>query len=299
MPFYKLEELRYPQLDGFDRATTLFVIAVSPLEEHGPHLPLGVDVFDAEHFSEEITKVFLEKYPEWNVVRIPTLYIGSFLFDAPGSIRVRPRTIRNLLLDILSSLAKYRFQYFLISNAHGGPSHIVALEEAARMLSRRFGVRAVSYSGHMIWNFFRGPYMQEMKERLQLTDAEFEALKQDSHAGEWETSMMLKLRPDLVDSSYKSLSSFTVKWMERLRPNYPLKTGDKLGYVGHPSRASETLADVSSKYLTEKAFELIEKDLLSGDRIRPSPFYWLRTNVLAVAILLLLVGIVCVLATLR
>ena len=299
MPSYKLEELRYPQLDSFDRATTLFVIAVSPLEEHGPHLPLGVDAFDAEHFSEEITRVFLEKYPDWNVVRIPTLYIGSFLFDAPGSIRVRPRTIRNLVVDILSSLAKYGFPYFLISNAHGGPTHIVALEEAARIVSRRFGVRAVSYSGHMIWNFFRGPYLQEIKERLQLTDADLEALKQDSHAGEWETSMMLKLRPDLVDPSYKSLNSFTVKWMERLRPNYPLKTGEKLGYVGHPSRANETLAEVSSKFLTEKAFEMIEKDLLSGKRLPPSPFYWLRTNVLAIAITVLLLIILCALATLR
>ncbi|MCI0415457.1 creatininase family protein, partial [bacterium] len=198
MPSHKLEELRYPQLDGFHRETTLFVIAVSPLEEHGPHLPLGVDAFDAEHFSEEITLVFLEKYPEWNVVRIPTLYIGSFLFDAPGSIRVKPRTIRNLLVDTLSSLAKYGFKYFLISNAHGGPTHIVALEEAAATVSRKYGVRAVSYSGHMIWNFFRGPYLEEMKERLQLTDADLEALKQDAHAGEWETSMMLKLRPDLV-----------------------------------------------------------------------------------------------------
>jgi creatinine amidohydrolase len=299
VPFYKLEELRYPQLDGFDRAKTLFVIAVSPLEEHGPHLPLGVDAFDAEHFSDEISRVFLEKYPEWNVVRIPTLYIGSFLFDAPGSIRVRPRTIRNLLVDILSSLAKYRFPYFLISNAHGGPSHIVALEEAARIVSRRFGVRAVSYSGHMIWNFLRGPYLQEIKERLQLTDADLEALKQDSHAGEWETSMMLKLRPDLVDSSYKSLHPFTVKWMERLRPNYPLKTGERLGYVGHPSRANETLADVSSKFLTEKAFELVEKDLLTGERLGSSPFYWLRTNVLAIAMILLLLIILGGLATLR
>jgi Creatinine amidohydrolase len=151
----------------------------------------------------------------------------------------------------------------------------------------------------MIWNFFRGSYLQEIKERLQLTDADLEALKQDSHAGQWETSMMLKLRPDLVDSSYKSLNPFTVKWMQRLRPNYPLKSGEKLGYVGHPSRANETLADVSSKFLTEKAYELIEKDLLSGARPGPSPFYWLRTNVLAIAIIVLLVTILFALAILR
>ncbi len=288
MPSYKLEELRYTQLDAFERSKTLFVLAVSPLEEHGPHLPLGVDAFNAEYFSDEITRGFLTKHPEWNVVRIPTLFVGSFLFDAPGSIRVRPRTIRNLVVDTLSSLAKYGYQHFLISNAHGGPTHVIALEQAARIVSRRFGVRALSYSGHLIWSFLSGQYWQEMKEQLQLSDSDLELLKQDSHAGEWETSMMLKLRPDLVDPSYKQLKPFTVRPAQRLRPNYPLKMGEKLGYVGHPSRANESLAGLSSKFLTEKALELVEKELFSGERLPASAFYkfrWIALAILLVALI--------------
>ena len=297
MSSYRLEELRYPQLDAFQRNKTLFVIAVSPLEEHGPHLPLGVDAFDAEYFSDEITRIFLAKHPEWNVVRIPTMYVGSFLFDAAGSIRIRPRTIRNLVVDTLSSLAKYGFQHFLISNAHGGPTHLIALEQAARSVSRRFGVRAVSYSGHLIWNFLNGRYWEEMKGRLNLSDADLEALKQDSHAGEWETSMMLKLRPHLVDPSYKDLNPFTVHWMQRLRPNYPMKMGEKLGYVGHPSRATETLAEVSSIFLTEKALELIEKELFSGERLPSSVFYRFRTIALVTGLILMLIIVSLVLLT--
>ncbi len=288
MPSYKLEELRFPQLDAMERSKTLFVLAVSPLEEHGPHLPLGVDAFDAEYFSDEITRGVLARHPEWNIVRIPTMFIGSFLFDAPGSIRIKPRTMRNLVVDTLSSLARYGFQYFLISNAHGGPTHLMALEHAARIVSRRFGVRAVSYSGHLIWAFLSGQYWQEMKEKLQLTDADLEALKQDSHAGEWETSMMLKLRPDLVDPSYKELKPFTVRMIQRLRPNYPLKLGEKLGYVGHPSRANENLAEISSKFLTEKALELVERDLFQGKRLPASVFYkfsWIAFVIFLLALL--------------
>ena len=290
MPLHRLEELRYPELDSFDRQKTLFLLVVSPLEEHGPHLPLGVDAFNAEYFAQEMSQRFLQGYPRWNVVRIPTLYVGSFLFDAAGSISVRPRTIRNLLTETLSCLAKYGFRYFLVSNAHGGPTHVVALEEATRKVSRRYGVRAVSFSGHLIWNFLRGKYWPELRERLGLSDEEMKALKDDAHAGQWETSMMLKLRPDLVDPSYKSLKPFAVKLIERLQPNYPLKKGEKLGYVGHPSRADVELAEISSRFLMDKAFELIQRDLLSDQPLTRSMFYKMplfHTNFLAVLVILI------------
>lgn len=291
MPTYKLEELRFPQLDTFDKSKTLFTVVVSPLEEHGPHLPLGTDAFNAEYLSDEISRCFLEKYPDWNIVKMPTLYIGSFAFDAVGSVIVHPRTIKNLLIDYLSSLAKYGFQYFLVSNAHGGPTHIVALEEATRIVSRRYNARAVSFTGHLIWKFLRGNYWPEILERLQFSEEDANALKEDAHAGQWETSMMLKLRPELVDPQYKTLDPFTVKMIERIRPNYPMKKGNKLGYVGHPARASQQLAEVSSRFLLEKAFELIEEHLLSQKAPPSSVFYRLplfRTNF---AILLLALAV--------
>lgn len=40
---YKLEELRWPQIDSLDRARTLFILPTGMIEEHGPHLPVGSD----------------------------------------------------------------------------------------------------------------------------------------------------------------------------------------------------------------------------------------------------------------
>ena len=294
MPKHKLEELKFPELDGFSRDKTVFVLAVSPLEEHGPHLPLGVDLFNAEYFSGALGSRFLEKYPDWNVVSIPSIVAGSFAFDAVGSIIVQPKTIKNLLVDYLSSLAKYGFRYFIISNAHGGPTHIVALEEAARIVSKRYQVRAVSFTGHLAWEFLRGRYWPEIKKELNLTEEEDLALKEDAHAGQWETSMMLMLRPELVDPSYKKLSPFTVKLYERLLHNYPLKKGEKLGYVGHPSHANEQLAEVSSRFLMEKAFGMVEEHLFSGNPPPPSMFYkslLFRTNFVRYLVILVLLTI--------
>jgi creatinine amidohydrolase len=299
MPRFRIEELNYQQLEGFNRDKTLFILAVSPLEEHGPHLPLGVDLFNAEFFSDQLSERFLQKYPDWNIVKMPSIAAGSFAFDAPGSIIVQPRTIKNLLIDSLSSLAKYKFQYFIISNAHGGPTHIVALEEAARTVSRRFGVRAISFTGHLVWEFLQGNYWPEIKKELHLTEEEGNALKQDAHAGQWETSMMLMLRPELVHPSYKNLNPFAAKLYERILHNYPLKKGEKLGYVGHPARANEHLAEVSSQFLMDKAFQMVEEHLLGTAPPAASMFYRItlfRTNFMRYLLLIIGIAILAVLA---
>ena len=273
MPAYKLEELKYTELEALDRSRTLFIICVSPLEEHGPHLPIGVDLFNAQFFGEAVSQKFLEKYPDWKVIQMPSFPIGSFAFDAPGTLMVRPKIIRELLIDSISSFAKYGFKYFLVSNAHGGPTHIAALEEAGQAISKRYGARVLSFTGHIAWEFLSGKYWPQIRERLNLTDEEAEALKDDAHGGQWETSMMLKLRPDLVDDEYRNLKPFSVKMIEKLRPNYPLKMAGGKGYVGHPEKANKELAEVSSEFLVEKVFEMVERHIFSEKAPPASMFY--------------------------
>jgi creatinine amidohydrolase len=302
VPLLKLEELKFTELEALDRVKTLFTITVSPLEEHGPHLPLGVDMFNADFFGDELSLRFLKKFPEWNVIKIPALAVGSFAFDAPGTIKVRPKIIRELLIDSLSSLAKYDFKYFMISNAHGGPTHIVALEEAARIVSKRYGAKVFSFTGHIAWEFLRGKYWAEICKRLSMSKEETDALKDDAHAGQWETSMMLKLRPELVDPEFQKLNPFVVRNIERLQPNYPLKREDGLGYVGHPSKANKELAEVSSEFLLDHVFEIVEREIFSEKLPAPSMFYrvpFFRTGFMKVFALILFLIIILILITFR
>ena len=87
---HRLEELSTPQLDALDRARTVVILTVSPLETHGPHLPLGVDAFTARHFSESIAERLVAARPGWSVVLAPTLHLGSFTFDSVGTVRRPP-----------------------------------------------------------------------------------------------------------------------------------------------------------------------------------------------------------------
>jgi creatinine amidohydrolase len=285
----RLEELTAPALDALDRSRTLAIVAVSPLEQHGPHLPVGVDYLAARHFAEAIAERIVTRRPGWTVVLTPTLPLGSFTFQAVGTIPVRQRVVRDAVVDYGRALARAGFRYILVSNGHAGPGHLVALEEAAAIVSRRHPVAMASFTGHMAWEFFRGRYLARIEAALgrPLTAEERRAFSDDAHGGWWETSLMLMLRPDLVDPGFRDLPPARYPLAQRVRPNYPLR-GEGQGYVGDPARADLAFAKAMLDVLVTEAAALAER-LLDGRleaRHRRSPFRlvpFLRTDFWPVA----------------
>jgi creatinine amidohydrolase len=279
-----LEEMSTPALDALPRERTVIILTVSPLEEHGPHLPVGVDAFTARHFAERLAEGLVGRRPGWTVVLAPTLHLGTFTFDTVGTVRVRQRVVRDVVVDYGDSLARAGFRYILVANGHGGPGHLVALEEAAAIVSRRRGVTMASLSGHLAWEFLRGRYLGKIEAALgrTLSPEERRAFAEDSHGGWWETSVMLLLKPQLVAEAYRQLPPARYSPSRRLLPNYPLRNGGE-GYVGHPALADPAFARAGAEVLLAEAMELVT-GLLDG-RLRPaqrrSPFFavpFFRTN---------------------
>jgi creatinine amidohydrolase len=280
----RLEELAAPALDALDRARTLAIVPVSPLEQHGPHLPVGVDYLAARHFAEAIGERLVARRPGWTVLLGPTLPLGSFAFEAVGTIGVRQHVVRDAVVDYGRALARAGFRFVLVANGHAGPGHLVALEEAAAIVSRRYRVTMASIAGHMAWEFLRGRYLPRIEAALgrSLTAEERQAFADDAHAGWWETSLMLLLRPELVDPGYRDLPPARYPLPRRLRPSFPLRDGGR-GYVGDPARADLAFAKATLDVLLEEATELAER-LLDGrleSRHHRSPFRrvpFLRTD---------------------
>jgi len=279
-----LEEMSTPSLDALDRAHTAIFLTLSPLETHGPHLPLGVDAFAARHFAQSLADRLVAARPGWSVVLAPTLYMGSFTFDTVGTVAVRQRVVRDMLVDYGDALARAGFRWIFIANGHAGPTHLAALEEAAAIVTRRHGVTMASFTGHLAWEFLRGRYMDKIEGALgrRLTEEERRAFAEDAHGGWFETSLMLLLRPDLVDGAYRDLPPARYSWPARIVPNYPLKNGGP-GYVGHPAMADAAFARAAVDVLMTEAMTIVD-GLLDG-RLRPedhrSPFFqvpFFRTN---------------------
>ena len=97
------------ELQELDRAKTIFLMAVSPIEVHGPHLPLGTDVFVAEEMLRRYQAALAEEYPDYTLVLLPSLYVGSDALPAKGSLSVPAPVMREVLLAYVKGLAAQGF----------------------------------------------------------------------------------------------------------------------------------------------------------------------------------------------
>ncbi|MGE5325595.1 MAG: creatininase family protein [Deltaproteobacteria bacterium] len=272
----RLAELSYTRLDALDRDRTVVIFTVSPLEEHGPHLPVGTDVFISEFFVMQLAQKIAESKPGWTVLIGPSLPIGASAFEHAGTLLVRARTVRNAALDYCAALARRGFRYILLSNGHAGPRHVVALEEAAEVVSRRHGVRMLSLSGLVLWKVLRGQFTRQLEDLLgrPLTEAERESLRGDAHGGLWETSLMMLARPELVDATFATLPPQRFSLLEALKKNYPLRLGNKTGYIGSPAAATVEFAEAARRLLAEAAWEIARPVFEAQDDS------WQRTSLL-------------------
>ncbi|HEV2245140.1 MAG TPA: creatininase family protein, partial [Terriglobia bacterium] len=102
---FRLEELTYTQVEALDRARVAVLLSVSPLEEHGPHLPVGTDLLTSGAICANLAERIIEAKPGWTVLIGPSIPIGASAFDSAGTLLARARTVRNVTLDYGASLA--------------------------------------------------------------------------------------------------------------------------------------------------------------------------------------------------
>lgn len=164
-----------------ERALTRETIVVIPLgaaaKEHGPHLTLENDLLLAEYFKARV----LERC---DVVVAPTInyhFYPAFV-EYPGSTTLQQDTARDLVVDIVKSLAHYCPRRFYVLNT--GVSTVRALEPAAAQLAQ----------DGIVMRFTKLDGMAPIEKEVC-------AQSRGSHADEVETSMMLVIAPETVDMS--------------------------------------------------------------------------------------------------
>lgn len=255
----RLEELLSPAVADLSREKTAFFIPISPIEGHGPHLPLGVDYFNAIHFAETTARVTLERRPDFDAVICPAVPVGTQVYRLPGSLRSDSHTVYKVALTLGESLALWGFRYIFLLSGHGSPKNIVALESAALKVSRKYHIQMHSLSGALAVRFLKGDFVDRISAQMPepLTDEQKKLLKSDIHGGWWETSMMLLLRPELVSPVYKNLASVARTDKERRRNS---------GYIGSPALADTAFAEASLKVLTEEGAAIVGRILDSQNQ---------------------------------
>jgi len=239
---FMLGELTWPEAQKRFSEVDIALLPVGAIEQHGPHLPLDCDAFDADHLAREVAKACPDPKP----IVLPLIPYGVSYHheDFSGTLSVSPETLSQLIYDIGMSAARHGIIKLVIINGHGGNSP--ALHFAAQKVNRDAHIFTCVDTGET-----SDPDIYAMAET-----------PNDVHAGEIETSTTLAVRPHLVrlkaakkfvprfSSRYLDFTSKrSVGWYAHIAKISPI------GVLGDPTKGNPEkgarMWDVMVKHLVE------------------------------------------------
>jgi creatinine amidohydrolase/Fe(II)-dependent formamide hydrolase-like protein len=242
---FVLGELTWPEASERFRQVDVALLPVGSLEQHGPHLPLDTDAFDAELTARRVAAACSRPRP----LVLPLVPYGvSYAHeDFAGTVGVSPDTLARMVHEIGLGVAREGITKLVIVNGHGGNGP--ALHFAAQLINRDAHIFTCVDTG----------------ETSDADVAEICDVKNDAHAGDIETSTSLAVRPELVQldravafvpefsSSFLDFSSRrSVGWYARTARISPS------GVFGDPTRATREKGERIWEVTVRRLVELVE-----------------------------------------
>jgi creatinine amidohydrolase len=237
--------------EEFAARPRIAVLPVAAVEQHGPHLPVGVDTYIAEAYLARVRALLPQGSP---AVILPVQAVGASDEHKafPGTLTLSPETALRAFIEIGESVARAGVRKLVIINSHGGNLSIIDL--MARQLRVRNGMLAV----HCSWGRFGYP------------DGLFTAAERTHgiHGGDIETSIMLAAYPELVRREEIADFKPATYAMERdytwLRADFPAGFGwmtqdlHASGAVGDASLASAAKGEAALAHGARAFVELLK-----------------------------------------
>lgn len=219
-------ELRASQVKAACGPSSVAVLPVGAIEQHGPHLPLATDALVAEAVSKEVVATHDE-----DLWLLPTLSYGRSVEHtwAAGTLSLSTATFAAVLDDIGRSVAAAGIRRIVLVNGHGG--NVSEIQTALRDLRLAYGL--LTFGINVFLPEEHDPAWAASETGLGI------------HGGAAETSLMLHLRPDLVD-----LSAAERRIPAQMADNVHARFGGSVafgwlandfgpeGYLGDPTLAS-------------------------------------------------------------
>jgi creatinine amidohydrolase len=177
---YKIAEMSWVEFDSRRKDTDTVIIPTGAVEIYGPHLPMGTDSIVAEALAVRLAK-------KTGAMVAPVLEMGdsSMLMDFPGTLSLRKSTYEAAMDDLCGCLIRYGFKNLMFINGHSG--NVDMINYLARRYQKDHGV----ICGQIDWWRFAAANGNDI--------FDLKGYMAHGHASECGTSVMLYLRPELVD----------------------------------------------------------------------------------------------------
>ena len=199
----RFDELSVHDLGAHISDTSILLLPLGAIEAHGPHLPLNTDLIIAQHAADRVAAEFGDDLNLWVLPALGYTKSNEHAW-APGTVWLSMTTMMAVLDDIGRSLATTKARKLVFINGHGGNSAL--LQVALRELRLAYGFQT----------FLMQPFV---------VSGEGNEFGMPIHGGHDETSMLMAVRPDLVDIS-KAVRAVP----ERLASNRHVRFGGSVSF---------------------------------------------------------------------
>lgn len=298
---HRWAEMTGPEVDALDRQRTVVLVACSPLEVHGPHLPTMADLREGEGLAHAAAALLAEKHPEISFIELPWVWMAADVLPHRGSIKFRPSTVAQVLAEMGESLARQGWKHVWVTSFHGGPRHVVALEEGCHRAHQATGIEMISVFSLLVSRLTGGS--SDLGSLLGgLGGITRDELVGDAHGGLVETAMLLHLAGAHVDPRHRDLPprSLELELAEAGKP--PMHAGDKATllellrsfpmrhryyeretYAGAPGKATAELGKLYVERLAQEAADALSERYMGTLPVSRchSPLWPLRRIVLS------------------
>jgi creatinine amidohydrolase len=228
------------------------ILPVGAIEAHGPHLPLETDAIIAQAMARSGAARLAARGLRVVVLPPLTYTAAAFAQGFAGTLSLRPETVTATVLDIASNLTRHGFGVLAIANAHLDPGHLASLDAAVNAIRRDLGLAVAC------------PNLAAKPWALRLGD-EFKSGA--CHAGQFETSIVLAERPDLVrEDTRAALPANPASLSRAIRDGKQSfeEAGGARAYFGFPSQATAEEGRKTVEVLGAILDEAVQAELGAG-----------------------------------
>lgn len=249
----QLVQMNWPAVDSLPRDTPV-VIPTAALEQHGRHL----GVFTDSILVGEITRRAEEQLRD-QILLTPVMWLGNSQhhLDFPGTMTASPRAYLDLVTDMVENFLFHGFKRIVIVNGHGGnnvPGQQALFEVRQRHRQRDDLVLLFA----CYWALGGKPC--EVDPSIEQRGM--------GHACEWETSMILALRPELVGDYQRVPAVGPDQPFDPAQQAWTTKDRSAAGHIGNPAVASAAKGRVLLDVFTADVVRLLERVVKSDGRTR-------------------------------
>ena len=234
------DHLSWPEAKEILPSCRGVIIQLGSTEEHGYHMPLCVDNVLGNEMAERIAQ-------KTNCLLLPLVPFGQVWSNRefPGTISLSNETLVALLMDVCLSLHRHGVKNIIMVTGHMG-NH-PSMKEAARKLYDQYDIKNIFY-------FCYTDYIKLSKDILEKPMWKGTGM----HAAEFETSLMLAVKPELVH-----LEKAVIEYPEEVEQmDYrcmPWPDYTKTGAPGDPTVATAEKGELIIERQVDRIVELINK----------------------------------------